>query len=854
MTLQLATLSTLSNSELQSSLEISSSTEGRDRYLRQQERIEKDQGFGSRDDSLKFIKRCHPKLTQTVFNYLEKTSNEGKGRTSAALSYLSDLGNPELIAHLALSSIFTSIGRGDHLQNTLALLGRNVEAELWAKALETHDAKLYERLTLRAVKTHGSIAYRKKAVRATAAKEGFKIKAWTDDTRIAVASPLVNLVLETLPEVFESLLVYKGSQSLRYLNLTSEASEYFSNLVDIQSWMKPVFKPMVTKPTDWQAFNSGAYSTLALSSRVPLMRTSSPERISAVKAAIASGQMQPCLEALNAIQATSWSINTTVYEAVRFCWEQGLSFSTFPRREHLERPERPADYDSLPEERQKGWRIKAAQVAERNRGIDSERITVLQDLTVAEGLTDVEAFYIPHSLDFRGRVYPVPHFNQQRADHIKGMMHFSEGKPLGEHGAYWLAVHLANCGDFDKVSKKDFDARVTWVNENTTLIERIVNDPKGTVDLWSQADKPFQFLSACVDFNGYLINGDSHISHTAIALDGSNSGLQHYSAALRSTEGHYVNLIPSNQPADIYQSIANIVLAAVTAEAEEGDDPIPLRVLEQGIDRSLVKRNVMTFAYSSGQYGFKQQLLTDLMGPLNHKVLEGLLDVNPYEVEDDGGYRCAGYLAGHIWRAVNTLVTKASEGMRFFQQCAGSLAHERKGLSWVTPVGLPVLHKYDEFNFKRVKMFLYDKRLTVTEAGSGDVVSGENVLKQVRLQVRTDPNGRIDKNKARNAVAPNVIHSMDAAHLMLTVLEGVDQGITSYSLIHDSFGTHAGETEKFFGLIRLAFVDMYENYDPFQEVLMSTEAALDDVSKVPEVPTRGTLDLEGILNSNYAFA
>ena len=95
---------------------------------------------------------------------------------------------------------------------------------------------------------------------------------------------------------------------------------------------------------------------------------------------------------------------------------------------------------------------------------------------------------------------------------------------------------------------------------------------------------------------------------------------------------------------------------------------------------------------------------------------------------------------------------------------------------------------------------------------------------------------------------------MDAAHLMLTVLEGLDQGITSYSLIHDSFGTHAGETEKFFGLIRLAFVDMYENYDPFQEVLMSTEAALDDVSKVPEVPTRGTLDLEGILNSNYAFA
>ena len=842
-----------SNYNLQHTLEQTSANQGRDRYLRRQQRIEDDQGFGSRDDSLKFIKKCHPKLTQAISEYLEGASNGGKGRTPTAVSYLNNL-DPDLIAHLALTSIFTSIGRSDHLQNTLTLLGRNVEAELWAKALEDHDEALYGRLVHRATRTHGAVAYRKKAVRATASKEGFKIEAWADDTRVAVASPLVNLVLETLPEVFETTLIYKGNTSHRSLQLTQEASDYFANITEIQSWMHPVFKPMVVKPTPWTSFNSGAYQTMALASRVPLMRTSTPERIQAVKEAIGSGQMAPCLEALNAIQDTPWAINAPILDIARWCWDQGISFGTFPRKDHLMKPERPTDYDSLSEDRQKGWRIKAAKIAERNRGVDSERITVLQDFAVAEELCAVREFYIPHTLDFRGRVYPVPHFNQQRADHIKGMLHFANGKPLGENGAYWLAIHLANCGDFGKVSKKPFADRIQWVEDNITMIQEIANDPK-IHQRWMEADKPFQFLAACLDFSSYLKIGPNHVSHIAVALDGSNSGLQHYSASLRSTEGHYVNLIPSKQPADIYQSVANIVKATVTADTQaDPEDLLPAKVLAQGIDRSLVKRNVMTFAYSSGQYGFKQQLLTDLMGPLNIEVLEGLRDTNPYEIDGDGGYRAAGYLAGHIWRAVNTLVTRASEGMRFYQRCASALAHERKGLMWSTPVGLPVIHRYDEFNFKRVKMFLFDKSVSVAEAGTSDLTKGSNVLKQVRLQIRTEPNGRIDKNKARNAVAPNVIHSLDASHLMLTVLDGKDVGIEAFSLIHDSFGTHAGDTETFFSIIREAFVNMYENYDPFEEIQASTYEALDDKTRVPEVPAMGSLDLTDVLKADYAFS
>ena len=122
--------------------------------------------------------------------------------------------------------------------------------------------------------------------------------------------------------------------------------------------------------------------------------------------------------------------------------------------------------------------------------------------------------------------------------------------------------------------------------------------------------------------------------------------------------------------------------------------------------------------------------------------------------------------------------------------------------------------------------------------------------------IRTKPKGTIDKIKQRNAAAPNFIHSLDASHLMFTVLAGIEDNIEDYLLIHDSFATHMADTERFFYLIREQFVAMYEHFDVMQDLHDTTFEQLSPAgrSNIVETPERGELNINQVLESSYAFA
>ena len=97
------------------------------------------------------------------------------------------------------------------------------------------------------------------------------------------------------------------------------------------------------------------------------------------------------------------------------------------------------------------------------------------------------------------------------------------------------------------------------------------------------------------------------------------------------------------------------------------------------------------------------------------------------------------------------------------------------------------------------------------------------------------------KGKQSQGASPNCIHSLDAAHLALTV-HRAEFPITT---IHDSFGSLLADMPVLYKLIRETFVELYES-DPLDRLM---EDIGGDISNVQF----GTLDIREILDSEYCF-
>jgi DNA-directed RNA polymerase len=117
---------------------------------------------------------------------------------------------------------------------------------------------------------------------------------------------------------------------------------------------------------------------------------------------------------------------------------------------------------------------------------------------MAEQFREHPRIYYPHQVDHRGRAYPVPQLVNPQSDAIgRAPLEFADGKPLGERGPYWLAVHLANCFGKNKIS---FDDRVSWVRQNEQDILAFAAHPLHGHRFWKEAKKPWLVRAACKEY------------------------------------------------------------------------------------------------------------------------------------------------------------------------------------------------------------------------------------------------------------------------------------------------------------------------------------------------------------------
>lgn len=829
--------------------------DGADRYMRNVVR-NRERGM---EDKLDYSKRIIAAKTETLAEAIAKWKEEmAAGHPShrgIAYRFIKDMDNA-VLAYLTIKAVMAGITKPRTLQMVTIQIGTQVEDEMRLAAIREEEKRKYDMIIKGADQR---VSERNKHIYAVRiARDVDDWEEWSKQDRLHIGMKLMDLLMQSVGLIEVFMQKHSATTGAKYIRALPETIEWIEKRVEVAQYFRPVFEPMVVPPKPWTNVNDGGYLT---SNIKPLCLVKFTKVSKEYLNQLNDVEMPVVYQAVNALQNTAWSINSKVLDVMDTLWNSGANLPALPLRFGLPMPTKPHDIDTN-KMALREYRSAAAKVHMLNLSHTGQRIGFNYTLRQARRYESFPELYFPYQLDFRGRIYAVPHLNPQGPDNMKGLLQFARGEKLGPHGAKWLAFHGANVAGNDKCS---IDERVQWVRDHSDEIVAIANNPLDNLG-WTysvggvEIDKPFQFLAFCFEWAGYIREGDEYECRIPIALDGSCSGIQHFSAMLKDERGGAaVNLMPADKPQDVYRMVAEEVVKMAQVDAETGtEDEVHTRVdentgevfewvrdgsktaarawLKFGITRKVTKRSVMTLAYGSKEYGFREQLMTDILAPAKAAAMnpDGTTDTEKFPFSGDG-YGAALYLAKLIWIGVNRVLVKAGEAMEWLQDAAKLLGQEGLPVRWTTVVGFPVMQAYYATEMKNVKTALYGKTFLTT---------------------LHRPKGTIDKRAQTQAISPNFVHSCDAAHLMLTTARCADKGLDQFAMIHDSFGTTAGKTEEMFRTVRETFVEIYDQQDILGNFRDEVVAQLSDkrIAKMKPMPLQGTLDVKQIMESKYAFS
>jgi DNA-directed RNA polymerase len=843
-----------------------------DKLQKREDRAVSSAGFGSTIGGMTITSNYIGKVTEAVRADLKERprTNSYAFRLQRFMRKL----EPEVIALALLQAglQFCGVeGKSTH-RDVVLRIARALNDELWAVNLLKTNRTLGTQIQKKVKERYSSSDVRMKAAKKLAAKgdadgNSFVMQEWNNYEMSHAGNWGMTILQTAMPDVFEltEAAVFKGERMWR---VTDHGLDLAKAAVREAVLKSPVYQPRAEPPKPWDTFIMRVSEDDRTLDRAQLIRTYHKDVMSAAKHGLRSGDMAPAVKGLNALQAVPFTINTWILDLIIDCYNQDLKVKGVPFRKKLEVPSRLSDAEfkakSVEERRLLAKTIRGLSKA--NRTNDADTVQFVEAIDTAQRTATVERFFTPMNWDWRTRTYALTRFNYQREDYVRSLFLFAEGKPIGEEGLKWLKIHVANCGDFGKVSKRPFEEREQWADANLTDLVGYVEAPLVNQG-WIQADKPFLFLAAARELVTALSVGTHYVTHLPTGWDGSCNGVQHMCLMTRDPQGRLVNLTDNKEPFDVYQVVAD--LAKELIQADEGNmtlfgkpdddkpdrktfaprDELARKALDFGVDRKLCKRNVMTFSYASNEFGMSQQHFEDTMLPLELKVLKKELAAHPFGDNVDEWKLVSRYLAQQVRAAIQQVLSLPAQAMAFMQALAKTLAHEGKPLRWTTPAGVTCINRYHESTTQRVELYAYDKGVKI----------------RTQITIATGYEAPIAKEKAAAGIAANLTHSLDASHLLLSVGNAVDADITAIATVHDSFGCLSCDAPRFIEIIRETLLRMYQDHDVLTELHESAKADLtpagqerlqNELQKLgfDGPPEKGDLDITEIRRAQYAFA
>lgn len=603
----------------------------------------------------------------------------------------------------------------------------------------------------------------------------------------------------------------------------------------------PVNAPLLVPPRKWTvaSLSAGGYYRR----RLPFYKFHEKnDRIRDFLRVCAHPELQPALEAVNAIQETAYRVNLGVWDlatklAVRVEQLQSparLTATSTPIDAWLRTYFAPRslsgseDSDTGP-----GDRLRSPIV----RGQVDELVTPGEDGTPP-------TFYFAHQADTRGRLYAVTQWlSPQGEDLSRALLEFAAGKPATDAGRKCLAVYgtqllrseqiLMDLGVTARRPPTN-EERLSWIDARSEAIVASALDPLAHLH-WTTAKSPFQYLAFCLAWKDLLAQGPSAILHLPVHVDGVCNGLQHIAALTGDAQLAVATNLRAGPPQDIYA----LVMRAAINELSQQRSASPYAALALDcslVDRDLAKSVVMIIPYGAGERGYVRAVRSRLRTAfflssrsfksptaLGQAFLTKLSQAFPGDLErlaDEGGNRRQP-IGEHLTNLAEAVARSFADALavafpsieRFKKRILGAASEvwtSNIPLVWQSPSGLCVLQR----GFLEAKAIV-DCRLASSTFGNINLADGRHAAKLARIKFTgTRLSNDVNKREQASGLLPNFIHSLDSAHLTRTIQLAVNRGVRDLAVVHDSFGTHAADMPLLATCLREAFAEIYSRETP----------------------------------------
>ena len=613
-------------------------------------------------------------------------------------------------------------------------------------------------------------------------------KSWGNENRSKLGAWLIDCVCKATGW-FDKAKTRVGNKTPTLIFATPAFLEIKDKVIANSELFSPEAWPMLVEPNDWTESKPGGYllNEVMRGHQFVRVKTDHP---------LIQGENPYAF--VNKIQKVQLRINPDILEVAEYLMERGRTVKKFiPTWREEPEPSKPPDIGENKESRKAYCRAKAAW---HNRLNDNAKRSVRtrKVMEMARRFKNVDKFYLPWSLDYRGRAYPIPAFlTPQETDFGKSLLLFAEPAFMTPEAEEWLAFQVATTYGLDKACMSD---RLEWVANNHKLITHIAEDPIGNIHLWENTDEPWQFLAACGEYFRCCISCTDDYTSLPVATDATCSGLQILAGLARDkSTAQMVNVIPGDKPQDAYRAVAELAKPNIPEQWREH------------VDRSVAKRLVMTIPYNAkfgSNWGYVKDALND---PLDDggKALE----VPKEDVT----------LITHALReAVFQLFPGPTAVMRWIEkEVANVIKSGVESLEWVTPSGFIATQRFMKVEMKRLDLQL---------------------LGRVRMNIAIGETAEVDLKHHKTATSPNLIHSLDASLLHLATLR-FDAPI---ALIHDSVLCRATDMSVLSTLVRETYMHMFAD----QDYLTSWGKQIGATTPPPII---GDLEPSSVIESTYFF-